>query len=85
MERKQVITRLGTGTRVLIVRPLRPWARSTGEVRMCLQVRRGRRWRTIAFTLVPPAKATEYYAHEWILHYEECPDQFQNRFKGFFA
>lgn len=81
MERKQVISRLGTGTRVLIVRPY--WRRGNPDsyVRMRLQVRRSRwRWRTLESVRVRDAEVTEARARMWLHDYDEYPAGHFRRF-----
>lgn len=71
MERKEVVDRLGKGTRVVIVRP-RSARKNTAWMR--LQVRRriwG--WRTLSAYPVAIEKATRREAEQWMLDYDEYP------------
>lgn len=71
MERREVVSRLGTTTRVVIVRPR---FRRAGLVSMRLQVRRRRRgWRTLGTVRVPAQQATREQATAWMWDYEEYP------------
>lgn len=81
MERKQVISRLGTGTRVLIVRSY--WRRGDPDryVRMRLQVwRRTWGWRTLETVRIRDAEATEGRARMWLHDYDEYPAGHFRRF-----
>lgn len=70
MERKQIVSRLGMGTRVVIVRPR--FFRK-GTARMLLQVRSLRGWRTISAVWVPELEAGERQATQWMYDYDEYP------------
>lgn len=70
MERKQIVSRLGMGMQVLIVRPL---LFGRGNRWMVLQVRRGRGWRTVSAYPVAAIEATRYKATQWMYDYETRP------------
>lgn len=80
MERRQIVSRLGTGTRILIVRPY--WRRGDPDrpVRVRLQVMRRWGWRTLAAGRMPGVDATEHNARIWLLDYEQRPDDPFRRF-----
>jgi hypothetical protein len=74
VERKEVVTRIGIGARVLIIRP----RRADGLVKMCLQVRRRRwGWRTCATVHPSPSKAPRFLAEVWLKDYEADPKRFR--------
>lgn len=72
-----MIARLGTGTRVLILRP-RFFRKDTAIMR--LQVIRRRGWRTISTIRVPELEATHHRAREWMLDYDHYPTGHFRRF-----
>lgn len=77
MERKEIVSRLGMGTRVLIVRSR--WFHK-GIVTMRLQVRSRRGWRTVSAVRVPELEATQHRAQQWMLDYDEYPAGHFRRF-----
>lgn len=70
MERRQVVSRLGMGTQVIIVRP-RFFRKGTAIMR--LQVIRRRGWRTVSAVRVPEWDANERRATQWMYDYETRP------------
>jgi len=75
MERKEVVSRLGMGMRVLIVRPR--WGHGVAAMR--LQVLRRRGWRTVDAIRVPELEATQRKATQWMLEYDEHRTRQQGR------
>ena len=70
MERKQIVSRLGMGMRVLIVRPL---LFGRGNRPMVLQVE-GPGWRTVSaypVAAIPSSHGTQ--ATQWMYDYDERP------------
>lgn len=70
MERKQIVSRLGMGMQVVIVRA-RFFHKGTAMMR--LQVIRRRGWRTVSAKRVPELDANERRATQWMYDYETRP------------